>query len=426
MLKRLFDMFLFITASMAIIILLVSPFSLFHGYDKRSIRHMFANQEIAPQRLFIASWRNIKTSYFDPSMNNQDWNKWKYRYLKYIKTDDDVKVAVNTMLASLNDEHSEFYDSKKYGLQEQYIRTYGDTKSTSTTVSIGASAVVKLDIIAGIVNSARVVQGAVEYENPKEGDIIVGINNYPIHGLEMNTAIKLIRGITSFSKVELLRNNKLMTYSINQGVMSIQKVEEKQLEDNIVYISVHTLMGSDSLNFFKELPSKHENASGFIIDLRGDVGGQFLNAVYIADSFIDNGEILTIEYRNGEEFDFNAREKSKTVKKPIVILINKQTASSSEILAGALRSNNRAVLVGEPSYGKNEIQQIIPLPNQTCLNLTTAKYKFGNDYKLTPDGKLMPDFQVDITYDDIMKGNDVQLKKAVEIIKSSIKNSIRD
>ena len=93
-------------------------------------------------------------------------------------------------------------------------------------------------------------------------------------------------------------------------------------------------------------------------------------------------------------------------------------------MAGALRSNHKAVLVGEPTYGKNSIQQIIPMQNNTAINLTTSKYNFGGDYDFV-NGSLMPDYPVPISGYDILSGNDVQLKKACEIIKSNKKQALK-
>lgn len=419
--NRIIQMCLFITACMAIIIILCSPSFLFNGLYRKDIRNLAVYQTIAPQRLFIVSWRNIKSSYIDPSMNHQDWNKWKYKYLKYIKTDEDVKVAVNTMLASLNDEYSEFYDNKKYTLQEKYIKDNVDSLSTSKK---STSATVELDTIAGLTYSAKVVKKSDYYENPQEDDVIISIDNYPICGMEMNSAAKLIRGISTFSKVEVLRNNKKYTYSLNSGSMDIRKIKFKHIEDNIVYISVYSLMGFKAPNTFKMISEWDNDIKGYIIDLRGNVGGLFLNAIYIADIFVKEGELTKIKYRDGRIIPVNANYKEKVPKKPIVVLINKETASSSEILAGALRRNNRAILVGEPTYGKNIIQQIIYLPNKTCINLSSAKFVFEENK--SPRGIIEPDYIVPITLDDILSNNDTQLNKAVELIKTYKENRIDD
>lgn len=414
MVKKIFQMFLFIMASMAIIIIVISPTIIFNGPKAREIRSAFTAQKIAPQRLFIASWRNIKSFYVDPSMNNQDWIKWKYRYLKHIKTDEDVAVAINTMLASLNDPHSEFFDKKKYTLQEQYIRENSDSSGSKRP----SGATVRLKSIAGIVQSAIVINNSPFYTNPQKGDILLSINNYEINGMEMNSAVKLIRGTSPLYKIKVLRKNKIETLSVIQGSMGIAKLDAQLIDDNIIYISIFSLMGQNAPKEFRAIMQKYKNsAKGYIIDLRGDVGGLFLNAVYIADELIEKGEIVTIQYRDGSNYTINAEIPSDKYTKPIIILVNNKTASSSEILAGALRSNNKALLVGEPTFGKNEVQQIIPMPNNTCINLTTAKYKFNDNYNFT-DGVLKPDYIVNISGKDILNGNDTQLKKACELIKN--------
>lgn len=420
MAKRLLHMLLFILASMTIILILVIPVVFFNTSDAREVRSLVAKQTIAPQRLFIASWRNIKSLYVDPSMNHQDWTRWKYRYLKHIKTDEDVAIAVNTMLASLDDPHSEFFDKKKYNLQDTYIRENKDGRDSIFKSPSGTT--VQMKVIAGIVQEAVVTVGSKYYENPKKGDMILSINNYPLKGMEINSAVKLIRGTSSFSKVEILRNNKLMTLSLVKGSMSIDKLTYRIIDNNIVYISIFSLMGDKAPSEFNKIIKNNKNANGYIIDLRGDVGGLFLNAMYIADELIDHGNLLTIHYRDGSQYTINAQLPSEPPQKPIVVLINRKTASSSEILAGTLRSNNKAILVGEHTYGKTSIQKIIPMPNETGINLTTAKYTFG-DEKMLENGYIEPDYQVKITIKDILTGKDTQLNKAVEIIKKINKNT---
>ena len=149
-----------------------------------------------------------------------------------------------------------------------------------------------------------------------------------------------------------------------------------------------------------------------------------MNAIYIADEIVEKGNLVTITYRDGRKTVIDAQIPSDVTEKPIVILINGQTASSSEILAGALRSNHKAVLVGEPTFGKNSIQQIIPMQNNTAINLTTSEYNFGGDYDFV-NGSLIPDYPVPISGYDILRGNDVQLKKACEIIKSNKKQALK-
>ncbi len=411
--KRLLQMLLFIMACMAVIFIIITPYSAFNGVWAEKIIETSALQTISPQRLYISCWRNIKLHYIDPKLNNQDWNRWKYKYLKYIKTNEDATVAVNTMLASLNDKHSEFLSQKKFFLQQHNIKGNNFHKPFMKHFK---STTVKLTTIAGFVHSATVLDNSPSFVNPKKGDIILSINNYPINGLEMNSADRLLRGNYPLTKVEVLRNKRKETFSLVPGCMKILQIDEKQFKNNIVYISILSLMDQNVSQDFHKIMEKYKNtAKGFIIDLRGDIGGLMKNAVLIADEIIDKGEIVTIEYRNKKKFCFTAQIPNNNYQQPIVVLIDNRTASSSELLAGSLRSNKKAILVGKPSYGKNAIQQIIKLPNNSSLNLTTSKYEFGNNYNCT-DGVLQPDYFVQLTGKDIIKGNDTQLKKACELI----------
>ena len=243
-------------------------------------------------------------------------------------------------------------------------------------------------------------------------------------GLELNSAVRLIRGRSNLSKVEVFRGNKIINLSLVSGNLGIYKLDAITLPDNIVYISIFSLMGEKAPKDFKKILDSHKDATGFVIDLRGNVGGLFLNAIYIADEIVEKGNLVTITYRDGRKTVIDAQIPSDVTEKPIVILINGQTASSSEILAGALRSNHKAVLVGEPTFGKNSIQQIIPMQNNTAINLTTSEYNFGGDYDFV-NGSLIPDYPVPISGYDILRGNDVQLKKACEIIKSNKKQALK-
>ena len=419
--KRLLQMMLFITASLAIILILISPMVLFNNDDGADVRKLIAQQSISPQRLFISAWRNIKTMYYDPSLNNQDWNKWKYKYLSKIKTTDDVTVAVNTMLASLDDPFSQFFNKKNYELQESYIRDNIDKNATliEKMKKKYAGCTVQLETIAGVVQKAKVTQNSAFFPNPKAGDVILSINGYNLYGMEMNSAISLIRGTKTYlSKIQILRDNKIITLTIPRGCLSIKKVGSKLLDDNIVQIFIYTFMGKYLPTQFDEEILKYPNAKGYIIDLRSDAGGQALNGLYVAEKLMKtNDNFIFIKYRNSAIIPVSSANKTIIGQKtPIVFLVNEKTASASEILAGSLQKRHRAILVGEPTYGKNAMQQMIPLPNNTCLNLTTSYYSFNEDFDKKAS-KLIPDYTVKLSAKEIMSGKDTQLEKAITLIK---------
>lgn len=425
MAKRLFQMFLFIVASMVIIIILISPMVLFNGKEVLSVRKLVARQSISSQRLFISAWRQIQTLYYDDTLNHQNWYKWKYKYLSKIKTDEDVNVAINTMLASLDDPHSKFFDTKHFELQESYIRNNEDKELTliDKLKKTYAQVNIKLYTIAGIVQKAEVVKESDFFPKLKMGDEIISINNYTLNGMEMNSALDMIRGTgTYLLRIRLKRNNKILEFNVPRGSTSEIKMASDLLSGDIVKITAYTLLGRLIPSTFDAIVLKYPKAKGYIIDLRGDVGGQALNGVFLAERILgQNKKIISIKYRNGTVIPIKS-SMVPTIPSdiPIVILVDKKTASASEILAGSLQKNGRAILVGEATYGKNAMQQMIPLPNKTCLNITTSYFSFNDDYSREAN-RLIPDYTVELKPIDIFNGKDVQLEKAISLLKKQTK-----
>lgn len=423
MLKRILNIFLLTSAMLSVIIVLISPNLLFTSGKLRTVRLSFSQQKVAPKRLFINSWRTIKILYVDETMNHQDWNKWKKRYLKQIKTNDDVVVAVNTMLASLNDKNSEFFNRTDFQLQSNYIKDNSDSINFDFIKKENKEATkILLTTIAGAISKAVVIKNSKTYKDPKENDEIIRIDGYPLYGMEMNKAIKLIQGKNAVQKVDLLRNGKLITRTVLRGSMEIDKMSSRILPDsNIMVINMFSLMGENAISDFQNIINSSHNCKGIIIDLRGNIGGLFPNAIGLADIFIDNGNITTIKYRNNFKIEVNAQIPSNLPKKPIVILVDKRTASASEIFAGALKYNNKAIIIGTNTYGKNSVQQIVPLHNEMGMNITIARYLLNGNKDINVKG-IEPDYTVHLTANDIVKNNDKQMKKAIEIInKEAIK-----
>ena len=152
-----------------------------------------------------------------------------------------------------------------------------------------------------------------------------------------------------------------------------------------------------------------------IIDLRGNTGGLLTNAVVVANLFINNGRIVSIVSKDGRRQDINAQVNLPIMNKPLVVLVDESSASASEILSGALKDNRKAILVGTKTFGKGLVQQIVPLPNGTGLNITIAKYLTPKGYDINKRG-IEPDIRVPYTLSDMKKHNDTQLNKAESII----------
>ena len=367
-------------------------------------------QSTDPKRLFLKTWRIIKNKYYDPTLNRQDWSRWNRRYVDQIKTDEDAYIAINSMVASLDDPYTKFMDDKEYKEQNTSI----DAKITGLGINIMS--------ISGNIVIISVVEGTpAEKSGLLAGDIIMKVNGKEVRGKTVSDVAALIRGKEGdFVKLELIRGRKKFTRNVKREEIKIKSVKTDIIDKNVGYIQIASFISSDVTSEFIEALGKSQNCEGLILDLRGNTGGLMPNAVFIADMFLTQGNIVSIVDRNKQKAYIDAQSKPYSINKPVVILIDQATASASEILSGALKDNNKAILVGKKTFGKGMIQRIFPLPNETGMNLTIAKY-------LTPKGTdvnkhgILPDYEVNYTDKDFLADKDPQLDKARSVMKSLIK-----
>ena len=197
--------------------------------------------------------------------------------------------------------------------------------------------------------------------------------------------------------------------------IKIKTVKSSVIDKNIGYIQISSFIDSTTPNEFLEALEKTKDTQGLIIDLRGNTGGLLPNAVFIANLFIPKGNIVSIVGRNGYKYDINAQDTEFSIKKPTVVLVDGNSASASEILSGALKDYNKAKLLGTTTYGKGMVQKIIPMPNETGLNLTIAKYLTPKGTDINKKG-ITPDIQVEFSLKDVKTNNDAQLQAAKNVL----------
>lgn len=363
------------------------------------------HDKISSQRLFDSSWKIIRDNYYDEDLNDQTWNRWKEHYHGQIKTDEDAKVAIDTMLASLNDPYSRYMSKSEYLEQNNSI----NSKITGIGVNIAS--------VAGKIHIVSVMDGTpAQFANLLPEDVIVAIDGKEVNGLALSEVANLVRGPeNSFVNITILRNKDKLTKRVMRKEIKIKTVKSSVMDKNIGYIQITSFIGSTTPNEFLEALEKTKATKGLILDLRGNTGGLLPNAVFIANLFIPQGNIVSIVGRNGYKYNINAQDTEFSIHKPTIVLVDGNSASASEILSGALKDYNKAKLLGTKTYGKGMVQKIIPMPNETGLNLTVAKYLTPKGTDINKKG-ITPDISVNLSIKDVKNNNDAQLQTAKNVL----------
>lgn len=366
------------------------------------------SQKISPQRLYINAWRNAKNEYVDKSMNKQDWQRWRYKYNGKIKTKEDANIAINTMLSSLNDNYTKFLSTGSFAKQKIIL------ESKITGVGIIYNKIGEEVVVDNVLKNSSAFS-----ESVLPGDKIVSIDGISVKNLETEKIQNLMEKSDTTSTVEVKRGNEIIVKKLEKTEIPLETMKYTITDDNIGLINLSTIMGEDALTDFENILLATNKTKGIVIDLRNNYGGILTNAVKMADMMMQNKKIIDIETRGTKKYQIYADEYSFFIKKPIVILVNKKTASAAEILAGALRYGLNAIILGENTFGKNSIQHIFPMSDKTGLFLTTNKYVLPDNEDISNTG-IIPDIYLKKPAD--FDGNDYGLFKAIEIINGKTKS----
>ena len=334
-----------------------------------AMEHMYNNEYMQPQKFFNKTWKVISREYYDPTLNNQNWSRWKSHYQGKIHTEEDARVAIDTMIASLNEPYTRYMTKKDF---EDLT-----TSITSKIYGIG----VNIYSNAGRIEIFNVIPSTpADLAQIKQGDVIIQVDDKEIDGMNVSEVASLVRGPeNSIVELTVLRNGKKLVKKIKRKEIKIKNVKSSVIDNHIGYIQIISFMGETTPSEFMEALENTKNTDSIIIDLRGNTGGLLDNAVFIANMFIPKGEIVEIIYRDGQKKVIKADIGKRVINKPVVVLVNGASASASEILSGALKDTKTAKLVGKNTFGKGLVQKVIPLPNRTGINVTIARY-------LTPNG----------------------------------------
>ena len=364
--------------------------------------------QLSPQKLFEHTWQVVKNEYYDPNFNRQYWIRWKNHYRGKIKSADDAKIAIETMLASLDDPYSRFLTKEEFA--EQNISIASKISGIGVNIINDSG---KIKIISVIENTPA------QFADLKVNDTILSIDGKKVSGLSLAEVSNLVKGpVNTFVNIDVLRNQELIKKKIIRKEIAIKTVKSS-VDKNIGYIQILSFISNSTPNEFLEALENTDSTKGLIIDIRGNTGGLLPNAVFVTNLFIPKGKIVSIVGRNNYHYDIMAQDNNVNIEKPVIILVDGASASASEIFSGAMKDYHRAKLLGTKTYGKGMVQKIISMPNETGINLTIAKY-------LTPKGKdinkqgINPDVILPLKREDIIERKDTQLETAKNMMEQMI------
>jgi len=332
-------------------------------------------------------------------------------YVEDVDQAEAMESAINGLLQSL-DPYSSYMNQETF--EESQSETSGEFGGLGIEVSMEAGVV---KVITPIDDTPAARAGI------KAGDYIVKINAEQVRGKTLMEAVNLMRGPVGTSIEITVRRKglkKAKIFKITREIIEIKSVISKLIDNKVGYLRLRAFNQNSSDQLKKEISKieKNKKLVGYILDLRNNPGGLLTQAIEISDFFLDDGEIVSTKGRkNKENRKFFAQKGDRIKGKPLIVLINNGSASASEIVAGALQDQKRAVLLGEATFGKGSVQSIIPLKNKGALRLTISKYYLPSGKSISEVG-VLPDIKIEEKGEEfsINTETDNQLNYAIKLL----------
>lgn len=335
-------------------------------------------------------------------------------YLHDVKEKDLNEGIYKGYVEGLGDQYSAYYDKKE---------TKELTESLDGSFS-GIGAVMTQDASSGVVTITQVYDDSpAKKAGIKAGDVLYRVEKKTVTGKDLDKVVSWIKGKKGTKvNLTLLRgtNSDKITVTATRDVIKVETVKYKVLEDEIGYISISefdSVTGDQFAKALKKLQKK--NIKGLVVDLRNNPGGSLSTVCDILDSILPKGLIVYTKDKNGKKEEYTSDEEHQ-LKLPMSVLVNGQSASASEIFAGAVQDYGKAEIVGTQTYGKGVVQNLFDLKDGTCVKLTTSEYFTPKGRNI--DGKgITPDVKIEYKYNAKDPKADNQLDKAVSVVKKKIK-----
>lgn len=369
------------------------------------------------QKLLLQSWRIVNQSYVDDSFNNQNWWFIRQKFLKKpLNNREQTYAAIEEMLAGLQDPFTRLLKPEQY--HSLQVNTSGELSGVGLQINIDPETEL-LQVVTPLAGSPA------EAAAIQPRDFILEIDGVKTATLTLDEAAARMRGPVG-TKVSLKikskgRDSNIRTVDLVRDRISLNPVYASLKAYNNVSIG-YLRLNQFSANAAMEIAHavddlEQQGAEAYILDLRNNPGGLLQAGVEIARFWLDTGTIVYTVNRQGMLGSFESSGTALT-DDPLVVLVNEGTASASEILAGALQDNGRALLIGEKTFGKGLIQSLFELPDGSGLAVTVAKYETPSHRDINKLG-IMPDrvvAQKPIEFSQIGTEADQQYQAAVKLL----------
>ena len=334
-------------------------------------------------------------------------------YYKSVDSNTLIEGAINGMLGSLNDEHTMYFDKKS---KEAF-----DSELSGNYYGIGAQIQLTGE---GTIKITKVFNDSpAEKAGLKAEDVFVSVDGVSVEGKNATEVANMLKSNTvKTSKIVIKREGNEINFDVTKENITLFSVSSEMLKNNnknIGYLSV-SIFGQKTYSQFKDalLKLESQNMDSLIIDLRGNTGGYLYTVTNMLEEFVGKDNIMyQIQSSNGIKKYKSSKETSRKYK--IVILVDENSASASEIMAASMKENYGAILVGKTTYGKGTVQTTKNLSNGSMIKYTIEKWLTPNGKNIDKEG-ITPDYDVNIgdSYlNSPTKENDMQLKKALDLLK---------
>uniref|UniRef100_A0A0D9VML6 PDZ domain-containing protein n=1 Tax=Leersia perrieri TaxID=77586 RepID=A0A0D9VML6_9ORYZ len=357
--------------------------------------------------LFLEAWRAVDRAYYDKSFNGQSWFKYRENALRNepMNTREETYAAIKKMLSTLDDPFTRFLEPEKF----KSLRSGSQGTLTGVGLSIGYPMALN-GSPSGLAVMSAAPEGPAEKSGILPGDIILAIDDRSTEDMDIYDAAERLQGpegtsvdlaIRSGSNTRhvVLKRQKVTLNPVRSRMCEIPGAKENS---KVGYIKLTTFNQNAAGSVKEAIKKLRENdVKSFVLDLRNNSGGLFPEGIEIAKIWMDKGVIVYICDSQGVRDIYEADGVATVAaSEPLVVLVNKGTASASEILAGALKDNKRAVVYGEPTYGKGKIQSVFALSDGSGLAVTVARYETPahtdiDKVGVTPDRPLPASFPTD-------------------------------